>query len=430
MAGDRGWQVPLIWGAIGTILGVVVVLASTSIAAVVTDPDALEPGEIVVLSGRDDSVGGERQVLVNEWNALHPQSPARIVELSELADAQRSEMLAGAQAGGGDIDVYNLDVTWTAEFADAGYIRRLDDSRIRPDTFLPGPLATCYYRGSLWALPFNTDVGLLYYRSDLVPEPPTTWDQLADMVEKARADAGSSADDYVGQFADYEGLTVNALEAIRGAGGSVVDADGAVVLDDQKAAVTTGLEHLREIAPPGVPPLDETTSVEQFRSGHALFMRNWPVANRAVTQQTGEGPPIGVGVAPLPGGSGVLGGQNLAVSARSDQPRAAQALIEFLTGERSQQILFERGGLAATRKVVYSDQTDRDLYPYVATLEEAIKNAVPRPVQPHYARFSEVFRDAVGRYLRESPQEAVLPADLQDQLTAALQGRLAPADSG
>jgi multiple sugar transport system substrate-binding protein len=223
---------------------------------------------------------------------------------------------------------------------------------------------------------------------------------------------------------------VNALEAVRGAGGSVVDPDdGSVVVADQQPAVAEGLSRLREIAPQGVPELDETSSIEQFRAGRALFMRNWPVAFREVSQQAGEGPAVQVGVAPLPGRSGVLGGQNLAVSAHSERPRAAQALIEFLTSERSQQILFERGGLAATRQVVYSDQAVRDRYPYVATLEEAIANAVPRPVQPHYARFSEVFRAAVGDYLRQ-PSPAVLPADLQDQLGAALQGRLTPADDG
>jgi multiple sugar transport system substrate-binding protein len=132
------------------------------------------------------------------------------------------------------------------------------------------------------------------------------------------------------------------------------------------------------------------------------------------------------GVAPLPGGTGVLGGQNLAVSAHSARPRAAQALIEFLTGDRSQQILFERGGLPATRAVVYSDQAVRERYPYVEILEEALASAELRPTQPHYARFSEVFRAAVTGYLR---QGRPLPDDLQAQLDAAAQGRLT-ADEG
>jgi multiple sugar transport system substrate-binding protein len=425
MARFRRWERPLTWWAAGIVVGAAAVLLTTAVTALVDDPDRLEDnGEIVILSGRDDSLDGQRQQLVNQWNELHPHSRARIVELSALADAQRSEMLARAQSGRGDIDVYNLDVTWTAEFADAGYIQSLDESRIPEGSFLAGPLATCRYDGRLWALPFNTDVGLLYYRSDLLDRPPQTWKDLEDDVVVMRARSGNDVDGYAGQFADYEGLTVNALEAIGGAGGSVVDDGGDVVVEDHRVTVTEGLDRLRKIAPTGVPALDEDSSTLLFRSGKALFMRNWPVAYRALTEDLEGSPPVAFGVAPLPADSGVLGGQNLAVSADTARPRAARALIEFLTSERSQQILFERGGLPATRQVVYSDRTVRERHPYVATLERALDDAKPRPAQPHYARFSQVFRSAVDGYLR---QGAPLSDDIQDQLVGALKGRLAPA---
>jgi multiple sugar transport system substrate-binding protein len=418
---------PVTWAAVGVAVGVVIALLATAVQGLLTDPDALEDGPIVILTGRDDSIGGQRQQLVNQWNLLHPQSPALIVELPAHADAQRTEMLARAQTGRGEIDVFNLDVTWTAEFAENGYIRSLDESRISTRGFLDGPLDTCRYDGRLWALPFNADVGLLYYRSDLVDDPPRTWEDLEKQVEVFRARTGNEVDGYAGQFADYEGLTVNALEAVSGAGGSIVDGEGGVVAEAQRAAVVEGLERLRVIAPKGVPELDEDGSIQLFQSGRALFMRNWPRAYRALAQDLEGAPAVQFGVAPLPGGSGVLGGQNLAVSADSTRPRAAQALIEFLTGERSQQVQFERGGLPATRAVVYSDQAVRDRYPYVAILEEALTTAEPRPTQPHYARFSEVFRAAVTGYLR---QGRPLADDLQAQLEAAVKGRLTPAGDG
>ena len=417
----------LAWAFVGVAVGLVIALVATVLPGLLTDPDALEDGPIVILTGRDDSIGGQRQQLVNQWNLLHPENQARIVELPALADAQRSEMLARAQAGRGGVDVFNLDVTWTAEFAENGYIRSLDESRLSTRGFLDGPLDTCRYDGRLWALPFNTDVGLLYYRSDLIDDPPRTWEELEEQVEAIRARTGNDVDGYAGQFADYEGLTVNALEAVRGAGGSIVDAAGDVVVGAQQAAVVEGLERLRVIAPTGVPELDEDGSIQLFQSGRTLFMRNWPRAYRSLAQDLEGAPPVEFGVAPLPGGSGVLGGQNLAVSAHSARPRASQALIEFLTGDRSQQILFERGGLPATRAVVYSDQAVRERYPYVAILEEALSTAELRPTQPHYARFSEVFRAAVTGYLR---QDKPLADDLQGQLESAAKGQLTPADDG
>ncbi|TWF81726.1 multiple sugar transport system substrate-binding protein [Pseudonocardia hierapolitana] len=419
------WRERLPWTFVGIAVGLVVALTATILPGLLTDPDALEDGPIIILTGRDDSIGGQRQQLVNQWNLLHPQSPARIIELPAHADGQRSEMLARAQASGGEVDVFNLDVTWTAEFAENGYIRSLDESRLATGGFLDGPLATCRYGGRVWALPFNADVGLLYYRSDLIEDPPRTWEELEEQVDAVRARTGNGVDGYAGQFADYEGLTVNALEAVLGAGGSIVDESGDVVVRDQRAAVLEGLERLRAIAPAGVPELDEDTSIQLFQSGRTLFMRNWPRAHRSLAQDLEGAPAVPFEVAPLPGGSGVLGGQNLAISAQSARPRAAQALIEFLTGDRSQQILFERGGLPATRAVVYSDQAVRERYRYVAILEEALGTAETRPTQPHYARFSAVFRAAVTGYLRH---DKPLADDLQAQLEAAALGRLTADD--
>jgi multiple sugar transport system substrate-binding protein len=417
------------------VLGLVAALLASTINHELARPDALEEGPIVILSGRDDSLGGQRQALVSQWNKLHEHSQARIVELPALADAQRSEMLARAQSSGSGVDIYNLDVTWTAEFADAGYIQSLDESTVPTDAFLPKPLATCRYDGRLWALPFNTDVGLLYYRTDVMKDvlgredPPRTWAQLENDVVHVREKTADGIWGYVGQFANYEGLTVTGLELIWGAGGTVVDEDGSVVADKNKVAIEAGLERLRAIAPPDVPELDEAGSLQAFRSGQALFMRNWPVAYRSLAagaQGNEDTPTVPFDVAPLPGGPGALGGQNLAVSAGTDQPRAARALIDFLTSDRSQQVLFERGGLPATREVVYSDPVleDDKRYPYLKKLHDALGSAELRPAVPNYARFSEVFRSSVDGYLRRRSTQ--LPDNFGSQLEAALKGRSIP----
>jgi multiple sugar transport system substrate-binding protein len=434
MADRQNRSLLLAWGSVGGVLAMVLALIATLIPGRFTDPDGLENGTIVILTGRDDSVGKQRHQLVNQWNSLYPKSPAQILELTSLADAQRSEMLARAQSGRGEIDVFNLDVTWTAEFAEAGYIRPLDESEISTSGFLEAPLGTCRYQHRLWALPFNTDVGLLYYRSDLLgllgeQQPPDSWAKLKDQVNAIRARTGNAVEGYVGQFADYEGLTVNAMEVVRGMGGAITDDDGDVVVEDHWPAIRDAVDLLEAIAPDGAPELDEDESIQRFRSGQTLFMRNWPRAYRSLTQDLEGAPAVPFGVTELPNGFGVLGGQNLAVSADSTRPRAAQALIEFLTSERSQQILFERGGLPATREVVYHDQAVQE-YPYEAILR-ALKspNATLRPTEPHYARFSEVLRTVVNDALR---QGSSLPDadDLQEQLEDALKGRLAPVDSG
>lgn len=418
---------PWFWLALCAVAALVV----TVVVVLLKDPPAREQGELVIMSGRDDSVGGQRQVLIDEWNQRNPDNPARIIELSGLADQQRNEMVKHAQSGKSTVDIYNLDVTWTAEFADVGYIKKLDENTLDVSGFLEKPLETCRYDGGLYALPFNTDAGLLYYRTDLVPLPPDSWDAIKSETQQVLSEPHDPVlvAGYAAQLDNYEGLTVNALEAIRTAGGEAVNDDGEVVIDlSNPRTVQEGVDRLRpdardpQIILPASLGHNEADSTRAFRDGEVLFMRNWPVAYRALDQPTGvdsgAGPPP-FAVTQLPGGS-VLGGQNLAISSSSTEAVAAQELIEFLTDGRSQQLLFERGGFAATRKAVYRDPVVLAGYEYAQELLKAINGAIPRSSSACYERFSEVFRNAVAEALRTG---IPLPVGFSDQLTSALSCR-------
>lgn len=418
---------PWFWLALFAIAAFVV----SVVVALSKGPAALEKGELVIMSGRDDSASRQRQVLIDEWNQRHPDNPARIIELSSLADQQRNEMVKHAQSGKSTIDIYNLDVTWTAEFAKAGYIKKLDEAALDVSGFLEKPLETCRYQGELYALPFNTDAGLLYYRTDLIPLPPDSWDALKSESQRVLSEPHDPAlvAGYAAQLDNYEGLTVNVLEAIRSAGGEAENDDGELVIDLSDPRTTQeGVDRLRastrdpQIILSASLEHNETDSTRAFRDGQVLFMRNWPVAYRRLDQpiggDSGAGPPP-FAVTQLPGGS-VLGGQNLAISSSSTEPTAAQELIQFLTDGRSQQLLFERGGFAATREAVYRDPAVRGRYEYAPELLKALNGAIPRPSSACYERFSEVFRNAVTEALRTGDP---LPVGFSDQLASALDCR-------
>jgi multiple sugar transport system substrate-binding protein len=152
--------------------------------------------------------------------------------------------------------------------------------------------------------------------------------------------------------------------------------------------------------------------MKDFKSGKTLYMRNWPVIFDELGQNNGQ-QPVPFTVAELPHAS-VLGGQNLAISASSERPHAAQALIEFLTSEPSELILATVGGFAPTQKKAYQNASGI-ARPYNKFLLDTISTARLRPRIRAYTEFSKEFRRGIQRALNNNGDiEADLPRRLGD----------------
>ncbi|MDQ1294661.1 MAG: multiple sugar transport system substrate-binding protein [Actinomycetota bacterium] len=401
------------------------------------------PVEIVILAGEDRS--GARKDKIDHWNRVHGAKDgwkARLVSLSASSDEQRVETAARLTAGE-QVDLVVMDVTQTSEFARAGHLRRM--TGVDTSGFMAGPLETCRYEGKLWALPLNTDAGLMFYNRQMLrtltkrtPQDKSsveqsletdslaaTIGQIASMLNRndsAQQPVAEAA--FAGQFADYEGYTVTMLELLRS---QKVQLDGdAFELDSAVGAVA--MDTVTDVLSKGkVLSLDasdftEAAATAAFVDERVVLMRNWPVAYRALkdeAQDRGQKIEDWVGVAPVK--NGVLGGQNIAVTRRSENPEAAKSLAEFLTGETSQEKLFEKGGFAATRESVYSDSDIRQKYPYADKLLTAVKDARPRPATPYYWHFSSVFRQIV-QCARAG--EGKLPEKTGELLDRAREGRI------
>jgi multiple sugar transport system substrate-binding protein len=338
----------------------------------------------------------------------HPLARGWLGSLARPRADQLHERMASdaKQDSGHKADVYILDVVWMSEFIDRGYLRELDQSNLAGDLddFVAPARRTCERGDKLWALPLNTDIGLIYHRTD-VPNitPPTSWDGHSG-IPAAEVRGGLEAAN-IAQFSD-EMLMVEALEAIWAAGGEVVTKDGKVTLTPDKSRVRftkndyEGMRKLNaETRTPGIalsdPRPEDTTAldaVEQFAKGRTAFLRNWAVAHEQLTNRQDELDAASVTFrATVPPTSSVLGGQNLAVSAHTDKPKAAQALVRFLTSAQSQQILAEIGGFAPTRDSVY----DRAQGEHLVQVRRALQDAGLRPANRNYTEFSRAFRNAV-----------------------------------
>jgi multiple sugar transport system substrate-binding protein len=379
-------------------------------------------GPITYVQGKDNS--NVVRPLVDKWNAAHPNEQVTFKEQSDQADQQHDDLVQHFQAQDANYDVVDVDVIWTAEFAAKGWLQPLKD-KLTFDTsaMLPATVKTATYNGTLYAAPQTSDGGLLYYRKDLVPNPPKTWDEMMSMCSVAKQ---NNIGCYAGQFAQYEGLTVNAAEAINTWGGKIVDDSGKAAVNSPESKA--GLSKLVDAFKSGNIPQQAITYQEEqgrqaFENGQLLFLRNWPyVYNLAKTDGSSKVKDT-FGIAPLPGkdgpGASSLGGHNVAMSVYSKHKATALDFMKFMTSAETEKFYATQGSLAPVLSSLYSDADLTAKLPYLPTLLTSIQNAVPRPVTPFYPAVTKGIEDNAYAALKGDKSVDQALSDMQSALQAA-----------
>ena len=213
--------------------------------------------------------------------------------LPKAADDQRLQLARRLVAGDPEVDLVGLDVTWTAEFAEAGWIEPWPEdvaAQVEEGT-LEGPLETARYQGRLWAAPLNTNTQLLWYRTDLAPQPPQTWDEMIQMSEALHAQGLPSYIEVQG--AQYEGLSVWFNTLLTSAGGQLVSENGDVLVDDGDAARQAASIMQRVASSPASDPslsvAQENDGRLQMEAGLAAFQVNYPFVNASINTPPPDG---------------------------------------------------------------------------------------------------------------------------------------------
>ncbi|HEX2314269.1 MAG TPA: ABC transporter substrate-binding protein [Thermomonospora sp.] len=386
-------------------------------------------GPITFATGKD--LTGTIQKLVGRWNAEHPDEKVRIVELPEDGDQTRQQLVQNAQIKSDAYDVIRLDAVWTAEFAARRWVVELPQEPLDVGTFLPTALETGKYRGKLYAAPWLTGTGILYYRKDLleaagVKEPPRTWAEMRDACDKvARTPEGKGVDCYAGQYEKYEGLTVNFAEAVQSAGGTVFDASGKPTVNTPQAKA--GLQFLVDGFKQGTIPNKSITFKEEegrrhFQEGRLVFHRNWAYVYALAAATDGSSKVNGkFEVAPLPGkdglGSGTLGGNNLAVSAFSKHKATARDFITYIVSLKTEREYGLEQSFPLSRSALYAEPAMLKKYPYLTVLKTGTERAKPRPVVIKYNEVTAAIQEHVSAAIsgKKSVDQAL--ADLQTALS-------------
>ena len=258
-------------------LAAIVIAVSLGIAGCTRAPE-----RVLTFSG--SLVGREGEVIRRQLDRFQRDNPSVTVAVRATPDAadQRHQLyVQWLNAHAADPDVLQLDVVWTPEFAAAGWIDSLDRFGPPVDAFFEGTLAADRWNGKLYAVPWFVDVGMLYWRTDLLPHAPRTVEELS-MFARQGAARGHVPFGFVWQGARYEGLVTVFLERLGAFGGSILDDHGRVAVDAEPAvqALTSLCDSIavEHVTPEAVLTWQEEQTRFAFQNGEAVMMRNWPYA--------------------------------------------------------------------------------------------------------------------------------------------------------
>jgi multiple sugar transport system substrate-binding protein len=269
----------------------------------------------------------------------------------------------------------------------------------------------------------RTDLGILYYRTDIITTPPTTF---ADLTSMAQSSLSKSKIGYVWQGAQYEGVVCDFVEVLAGYGGSVLDPNNSksVTVNSPQAvqALTEMVGWVGTISPVAITTYQEEDCRQAFQNGDATFMRNWPYAYSLGNDSSKSNVAGKFDINALPyGGSGTVGhscvgGWNMAINAFTKNTDAAWTFMQYILGADAQKTLAIKGSFTPALKSVYDDPDVRSAQPLFTKLQPILQNSLPRPVSPVYTDLSNIIQTNVHQALTKSSTPADALSAMQSQL--------------
>ena len=369
--------------------------------------------------------------LLAEFEATHPGIRVKAEVLPWSPDEQRQFLVINLEGGQPGFDVMMLDCIWVPEFARAGWILDLTPG-ISPEELrahFPAAVEAGTYRARTWALPWLMNVGLLYYRSDLLARyglaPPRTYAEMLEQIRVIRAgERNRKLEGYLWQGKQYEGLVVNVLEGLWAAGTTLVGEDGRLFPDPERAEQV--LRFLRMLIDTGASPGwvtagDEEITRRAFGNGEAIFLRGWPYAGDLFEKP--DSPVRGkVGMSPLPRheadrvAPGSTGGAHLAITRHTRHPAEALELARFLSGSRAQWAMTASGATKPTLMALYREPELVRASPNLPRIHDLTLAARSRPVTPYYVMMSTTLQPELSAALVKVKTPARSVADARRRL--------------
>ncbi|WP_353947831.1 extracellular solute-binding protein [Sporolactobacillus sp. Y61] len=378
-----------------------------------------QPSKKITLTfaAQSDNTPATKEV-IKAFNKQSDKYKVKWVQMTNDSAQMHDQLLTSLSSGSDEYDMISMDVVWAGEFAGAGYLEPIDKLMVKAglnkDDFNAGSMTSGNYEGKQYTLPFFPDVGLLYFRKDIVSKEDAaklengdyTYGDLGKLADKY-AGKGGTKNGFVYQSKQYEGLTVNLTEFSNS-------------YKDIKGGLQTMYGFTKAASAPGdLLNYMEAETATSFVQGNTVFARNWPFQYGTVKAQD-EGVNIQldqVGIAPLPNG-GTVGGWLLGLNKKSEHLDGAWEFVQFVAGEEGQKIMTTEGGYLPGYNALLKDDTVLKSNELLAMpgFRKALSNTIARPVTADYNKLSDAIQIAAHKYLSSGKDIDGAVQTIQDAL--------------
>jgi len=382
-----------------------------------------------------DNISPAHQQVIDRFNEQY-RGKIEVVPVhlpfEKFSTNERKELLARSLRNKSDrLDIFAVDVIWVPRFS--RWAERLD-SYIRPTeraSILGQAVTSCVFESTLVALPIYIDVGMLYYRDDLMRALPggqameerlrasITWDEFVRLGRAARRNEHPF---YLYTGNDYEGLVCTFFELIAGQDEGFFQRPK---LDFESPVARTALQMLVDfvrtygISPAAVSDFDEIRSYKYLLDRNAVCARGWPnfLESFRATYDNPEKLTL-IKRAALPHFPGkrpvsVIGGWDLMISKYSTRKQEAFELLRFFQREDMQKLLFEVGGYFPTNANVYADTAYVNRHPDLAFYRTLVEHGFHRPAMVGYTMMSDI----ISRYAHEAIKGEITVGDALQRMS-------------
>jgi multiple sugar transport system substrate-binding protein len=382
------WRV----GAIGLTVGLVALSAACSSSGSGSSSSGVSGSSKQTITFAESGLGSEgqqTQKAINAFEAANPNIKVNIQVLSSDSTTYLSQLEHDFISGSTTPDVFESDVTYPAKFAQAGWVLSLAQFSPNMSQFFPHEVAAGTFNGTNYAVPWFDNPEGLYYRTDLIKTPPTSPAQVVSDAQAALKADPKLKEGIAFEADKYEGA-ITAFLTVDSAFGGTLDPNN--VNTPGNVAALSWLHdaiYKYHIAPTAVTGWQEGQVEQEFVSGYAAFSINYPFVESLATSPPVKGH---VGYIPFPAGPGgtpgsALGGEMLAINAKTAHAQAAWKLIQYLTSPAVEISRAIATGDPPSLPSAYNSAL-LSAAPYFAAVKTLNNYSAPRPVNPNYLAVS------------------------------------------